>query len=884
MGLLAFEFDILVKSKKSYLKSMARLGIFIVAFTLLFFALAIPIASSLPGDLQWQATNAKGEKTLGGTVVDASENGDVLLAGSLSSGAVSLSRDAGVSWYHQENLGVKQWVATAVSADGMHLAVAAWADNIFTSSDGGETWVERVVPGPRYWQSLAFSLDGTRLVAAGVWGHLYQSGDSGKTWTELTNAGSREWNSVAVSSDGTQIIASDRVGYIHTSTDSGLSWTQQTGAGSRAWSDVAMSADGTKMAVTATGSQIYLSGDSGTSWTAQTSLGVKDWSAVSMSADGAKLAAVVKGYTIDAYNVYLSANFGNTWAQQPIDELYGNMQSIVYSRDGSSLIAVNGAVSISTNDGDTWALQFISSKNVAWRAIASSDDASRLIAVQSGGYISTSSDSGLTWASHREVGKRDWQSVASSSDGTRLMAVSYDNNVYMSSDSGVSWQTKSIPSAYQLFSLATSSDGSVILAGEYWNGPLYLSKDMGDTWEVVPDLNLNGSWSNLSISSDGSTMIAVDSRGVSNEGGYAYVSHDGGENWQQQTSLGYRYWQDWVSGQISISDDGQTIALVDYYGSDTNNWDGGYVYLTRNGGTDWQTLNDLGFKNWASSAVSSDGMHIAVASSNGNIYMSDDGGATWHEQNNGINLPRNFRSIASSADGTKLVVAVSSNGVYVGTKEGAATTSFDMNSLPSGSQGSTDMAILGAQLNITSDTCYTIDESSVATLDPSSVSGPIDNMTLIGGIAFSINCVSVGGSSEVDIILDANYVDTNRLRVYKSQGSSLSDITDQVLIRNQDVSGEIRTSVSYALTDGGLLDEDGLANSTIVDPIYIGLLDEPGSLAPNNTSSGGSAGLDTLADTGFSAWRVIVFSTVIFMSGIIIVIRLSNRATDFTDI
>lgn len=311
--------------------------------------------------------------------------------------------------------------------------------------------------------------------------------------------------------------------------------------------------------------------------------------------------------------------------------------------------------------------------------------------------------------------------------------------------------------------------------------------------------------------------------------------------------------------------------MVDYYGSDINDWGGGYVYLTKNGGTDWQAISELGFKEWASSAVSADGVDIAVVSNDGSIYASNDSGNTWSEQYSGIGSPRNLRSVASSADGSRLVTAASQNGVYVGAKEGVATASFNLTSLLSGSQGATDTAIVGARLNITSETCYTLDESSISTLDPSGVTKPIDNMTLIGGIAFNINCVSPGGSSAADIVLDANYADLARLQAYKSDGSTLLNITDQVVIHNQEVDGEIHTQISYSLTDGGAFDEDGIVNGTIVDPIYIGLMNE--DLAPSPVGEDDKL----LADTGMDI-RISMVTAVSMLVGSVVLIVAVHRS------
>jgi hypothetical protein len=51
----------------------------------------------------------------------------------------------------------------------------------------------------------------------------------------------------------------------------------------------------------------------------------------------------------------------------------------------------------------------------------------------------------------------------------------------------------------------------------------------------------------------------------------------------------------------------------------------------------------------------------------------------------------------------------------------------------------------------------------------------------------------------------------------------------------------MKTVITYDLLDGGELDEDNTANGTLVDPIYVGVVD--------------GAGL--LADTGMNIWTVV---------------------------
>jgi hypothetical protein len=75
------------------------------------------------------------------------------------------------------------------------------------------------------------------------------------------------------------------------------------------------------------------------------------------------------------------------------------------------------------------------------------------------------------------------------------------------------------------------------------------------------------------------------------------------------------------------------------------------------------------------------------------------------------------------------------------------------------------------------------------------------------------------------------------MRIYKEASGTLTDITHQVTLANTNG----KTVLSYEITDGGSLDEDSVANGTIVDPIYIGVIGDAGG---------------SLANTGFNVYAL----------------------------
>jgi len=274
---------------------------------------------------------------------------------------------------------------------------------------------------------------------------------------------------------------------------------------------------------------------------------------------------------------------------------------------------------------------------------------------------------------------------------------------------------------------------------------------------------------------------------------------------------------------------------------------------------------------WQSVASSADGSKLVAVVWGGSIYTSTDSGATWTEQTAAGS--RSWNSIASSADGSKLAAAMWDGNIYLATTEGPATATIAMPSLPTGNKDTTAApAIATASLAATSMACYTLTPGTVSTLGPDSLVVPESGITLLGGVAFSLDCTSNGGTADTAITLGASYANTADLRVYKRSGTGpLVDITDLVAITNETVGPDTKTVIRYTLTDGGSLDEDGLANGTIVDPIYVGVV--------------AGATIGALAETGMSIYIAVATgaSMVVTVLGLVLSqMRTAHRRRSMT--
>jgi len=300
-----------------------------------------------------------------------------------------------------------------------------------------------------------------------------------------------------------------------------------------------------------------------------------------------------------------------------------NWSAIASSSDGTKLVATvnNGYIWTSANSGATWTIHNSSpiSSPFYWSSVASSADGTKLVATvgytiytaSHPGAIYTSTDSGVTWASHTSSplsSTLNWSSVASSADGTKLVAAVRSGQIYISSNSGTSWTAQG-PNGLLWTSVASSSDGTKLVAVEN-NGQIYTSSNSGTLWTQRVSGTTN--WVAVASSADGNRLIATASSGQ------ICVSTDSGVTWVAQNSP--------VTGQltsVASSSDGSRLAVATG-GAGAS----GYIFTSSNSGATWTQLAGAPFVSWAAIAASADGSQLAAAVYGGNIYSSSQSSTT----------------------------------------------------------------------------------------------------------------------------------------------------------------------------------------------------------------------------------------------------------------
>ena len=162
---------------------------------------------------------------------------------------------------------------------------------------------------------------------------------------------------------------------------------------------------------------------------------------------------------------------------------------------------------------------------------------------------------------------------------------------------------------------------------------------------------------------------------------------------------------------------------------------------------------------------------------------------------------------------------------------GGSATNPTPNSVPG------ELAAIMAKSNLAVDetkACNQIDSAYL--LSGSSFKIPDSDYKTLGGLAFVLNCSVMEGEGKVTFSLGDTIADLSKVKIYKqnSQGAS-TDITNKVNLTNHTANGH--TAISYTIKDGQSLDDDGIINSSITDPIYLAVPSEHAEEASPSSSA-----------------------------------------------
>lgn len=270
----------------------------------------------------------------------------------------------------------------------------------------------------------------------------------------------------------------------------------------------------------------------------------------------------------------------------------------------------SGGIYKSTNNGDSWELSStgIPCGKVIYDLV---ENNGILYASVSRGGIYSSSDQGVTWQPiNKGVEVRTFYSLYA--NGIDIYAGSSERGVYFSPDGGHSWQERSNSISDISISSFETFQGKVYAGGRSGepSRSLFVTTDKGQSWNpvVVPGISSNGV---QSMEVKGGFMFVADDNTV-------FVTNNG-VNWNR-TSINTN------ASIVSMGTAGNMVYLTTSFGR---------YYVSHDDGASWNLVQNPNVDGFVYNLLFS-GNKVIMTSDLG-IYESIDDGASWVENNTGLN-------------------------------------------------------------------------------------------------------------------------------------------------------------------------------------------------------------------------------------------------------
>ena len=391
--------------------------------------------------------------------------------------------------------------------------------------------------------------------------------------------------------------------------------------------------------------------DLGDTWQANASglrESTQNWVYSKVSSDGQTQVAVVGAYP-NMDDIYVSSDFGNTWAKRnPTTESAETVMDVEISEDGSSIVVMTNRYSaelgqhslfhVSTDFGLTWSSKGHIGAGIGTTDFALSANGQTIVTIGTIGELSNrgkvfySLNAGSNW-------------IESPSTPTDLCSVD------------PSWRLCAVrPETGHLheqwLSIDVSPDGQRIVVGGGQTG-IKVSPDFGQTWSTVAAGDLNTTWPKVAFKDDGFSIVA---RTASPEMGLIKIFKLEKQDYVDTScSLDLNVpcaengfgkptaWLDFSASEDLTKVFGIGRATGDY-------WEDKQVFRSGNSGLAFSATT-LPPANWTSISSDSSGNHLLATARGKQLYVSNDAGVTWTARSTGL-VPATYEWIDVEASGT----------------------------------------------------------------------------------------------------------------------------------------------------------------------------------------------------------------------------------------
>ncbi|MCX7876817.1 MAG: hypothetical protein N2321_11730 [Melioribacteraceae bacterium] len=289
-------------------------------------------------------------------------------------------------------------------------------------------------------------------------------------------------------------------------------------------------------------------------------------------------------------------------------------------------------------------------------------DSLTLWASGSNGLIIRTTDGGKTWQEFKVKGFEtlDFRDIeAFDKNNAIVMSIDAPAFFFRTSDGGKTWKRKYMNRDPKIFfnGFAFWDDKNGIAFSDPIDGKFYLvtTKDAGETWKEITNLNIPQAYKNeggfaasgTSITVKGKELVWFGTGGL--DKARIYFSEDGGNNWRiADTPMKFGNSSSGIFS-IAFKDDLNGVAIGGDYKEINNSLNN--CSITDDGGLTWQKIdkNPFGYK---SCVVWNDFYKIYLATGNSGTDFSKDDGKSWSNIDS-----KSFNSISvSKNDGATFLV------------------------------------------------------------------------------------------------------------------------------------------------------------------------------------------------------------------------------------
>jgi photosystem II stability/assembly factor-like uncharacterized protein len=315
------------------------------------------------------------------------------------------------------------------------------------------------------------------------------------------------------------------------------------------WTCIAMSANGMFQTAMGNNTGIWISSNYGVKWRSTNISTLLSWTDVAIAAEGAIQVATTGEY------IYISRDYGNTWAKLNSVPFTTNLYSVAISSNGQFISAVGFTINTSniyysTNGGSSFTTQLLSG-NLTLLTLLQGVNTATIAMCSTGEYqvcclnanTTNSTNAATLWISSTygqywkpvSLPYKNFNTICMSSSG-KYIYVGCSNtsgqvlNLFLSRNYGTTFSSVSaaILLGLDIISVSTSDDGKYIAAVSGVNQSpdppqIVTSVNYGATWSLATTSPLV-SWQAISMSANAQYLSAVTKQSNDNGNGSIYTS------------------------------------------------------------------------------------------------------------------------------------------------------------------------------------------------------------------------------------------------------------------------------------------------------------------------------------------------------------------------